>query len=615
MPVIHVDNRGSLRNERLPSSSHLRYPLGVDWAAGPNIPLVLFVPPHVLSGMTVGIVGSGPAAAAAEAALSDVDAETERREQTEVADLDLAVVVGQVGDAVFEQVNEQALDSGLQWVAVELGGVGGIPIVDAAVAGFSPETGCYECLSGRVNANLDPQAEPAAAPPAHTSRFAGAVAGREAVRAIEADADIFGRVVVVPFNEREFLPLPNCTCDSGRDRKLPRGYEARDLDDSLARAERAFDDMLGIVQELGEAQSFPVPYYLARTCDTSGFSDVSAARDAAGVAPDWDSAFMKALGEALERYCAGIYRVEGFETGTPGEVSNAVSPTAFVCQSEPGDEEIEWVPGENLTTGGEVMLPAEFVHFPPPSRRYRPAITTGLGLGNSGVEALLSGLYEVIERDAAMLSWYSTFEPLELAIDDEVFQTMVARARSEDLSVTPMLVTQDVDVPVVAVAVQRDSWPKFALGSDADLDVSAAARSALAEALQNWMELDGMGSDGAAEALGEIGRYAESPDAAATFVDTETAIPADSVGPSEPPTGEEELTEVLDRVTAAGLSAYAARTTTRDVEQLGFEAVRVVVPSAQPMCFGDVYFGERAEQVPNDLGFTPKLDRDHHPFP
>ena len=565
--------------------------------------------------MTVGIVGSGPAAAAVEAALGDIATETERREGTDLAGLEFALVVARAGDAVFEQVNEQALDAGLPWVAVELGGVGGVPIVDAAVAGFGPETGCYECLAGRVNANLDPEAEPASAPSAQTARFAGAVAGREAVRALEENADIFGRVVVVPFTERQFLPLPNCACDGGRDRRVRRDYTERDLDEALARGEVALDDQVGIVQEIGEAESFPVPYYLARSCDTATFSDASAARDAAGVAPDWNSAFMKALGEALERYCAGVYRTERFETGSPEELQNAVSPSAFVTRSEPGDEEISWVPGENLSTGGAVLLPAEFVHFPPPSRRYRPAITTGLGLGNSGVEALLSGLYEVIERDASMLSWYSTFEPLELALDDEVFETMAARARSEGLDVTPLLVTQDVDVPVVAVAVTRETWPRFALGSDANLDVTSAARAALAEALQNWMELRGMGEDGAAEALGEIGRYAETPGNAAEFIDAETTIPAASAGPSDPPTGEDELTELLDRVTDAGLGAYAARTTTRDVEALGFEAVRVVVPAAQPMCFGDVYFGERAARVPEELGFAPNLDREHHPFP
>jgi ribosomal protein S12 methylthiotransferase accessory factor len=214
-----------------------------------------------------------------------------------------------------------------------------------------------------------------------------------------------------------------------------------------------------------------------------------------------------------------------------------------------------------------------------------------------------------------MLSWYSTFDPLELAIEDDVFETMVARAGSEGLSVTPLLVTQDIDVPVVAVAVHRDSWPQFALGSDANLDVDSAARSALAEALQNWMELDGMGPEAASDALGAIGRYADTPGPATSFIEAETTIPADSVGPSDPPTGEAELDAVIDHVTDAGLSAYASRTTTRDVAKLGFEAVRVLVPAAQPMCFGETYFGERATAVPTDLGFEPRLDHDHHPFP
>lgn len=565
--------------------------------------------------MTVGIVGSGPAAAAVEAALEDVGVETKAERVETFGETELTVVVGQVGETVFERANEHALSTGSRWLAVELGGVGGIPIVDAAVAGFDPDTSCYECLSGRVSANLDPQADPAAAPAAHTTRFAGAVAGREAARYVTGDADIFGRVVVVPFTEREFLPLPNCPCAQPRAHELDRNHEHRDVEESLGRAERALDDQFGIVQEVGEAESFPVPYYLARASDTAGFSDVSAARDAAGVAPDWNSAFMKALGEALERYCAGIYRVNSLTQATPAELSDAVSPETFVCRTDPDGERIPWTDGENLHTEESVHLPAEFVYYPPPEKRYRPAITTGLGLGNSGVEALLSGLYEVIERDATMLSWYSSFDPLELTFDDDVFETVTKRAASERLSVTPLLLTQDVDVPVVAVAVSRDEWPRLAFGSGADLDVVSAARSALSEALQNWMELRGMGPDRAANAMGAIGRYADDPADAAAFLDVQTQIPADSVGPDEPPTGVDELDAVLDRLEEAGLTAYGARTTTRDVEQLGFEAVRAVVPEAQPLCFEETYFGARAETGPVELGFEPRFERPHHPFP
>lgn len=566
--------------------------------------------------MTVGIVGSGPAATAVEAGLAETEIETERVELDAIGETTLAVVAGQAGDPLFEQANERALETDSRWIAVESGGIGGIPVVDTAVSCFGLETGCFECLSGRVNANLDRQSDPDATSSTHLSHFAGAVAAREVSQYIIEEEYIFGRVITPPFDEKRFLPLPNCLCDEGVDRTLDRGHVDCELANSLARAEQALDETVGIIQEVGEAESFPVPYYLARSCDTAGFSDTSAARDAAGVAIDWNSAFMKALGEGLERYCAGVYRTDEFEHAPLTDMTEAVPPSAFVCEADPDPSTpVEWVDGQELATSKAVSLPAEFVHHPPPASRYHSPVTTGLGLGNSSVEAILAGLYEVIERDAMMLSWYSTFEPLGLEIDSSEYETLINRAKSEDLTVTTLLLTQDVDIPVVAAAVQREEWPKLAFGTGAALDVSAGAQSALAEALQNWTELRGMGPEDAADALGEIGAYADEPGPAAAFADPDAAVPADAVGPDSVPTGEDELDAVLDRLDGVGLDAYAARLTTRDVEQLGFEAVRALVPAAQPLTFGEPVFSERAESVPNELGFEFRPDVPHHPFP
>ena len=374
--------------------------------------------------MRVGIVGSGSAADAAEAVLADT--ETVRTES--VGDHALSIVTGQTGDPVFRRANEQALETATPWLAVEIGGIGGQPFVQASISAFGPESGCYECLQGRVQANSDRQEELTDDVPTHTERFAGSVAAREAARYLQG-SDIFGQVITLPIETRPFLPLPNCGCADPVDRTVGRDFVDRELEESLARAEQGLDELVGIVQEVGEAESFPVPYYLARGCETTGFSDASAARDAAGVAIDWNSAFMKALGEALERYCAGVYRADSFLQGTPDTVESAVDPAAFVCKEQPAGESIRWVPGVELESNQAVALPAAFVPHPPPEQRYRPAVTTGLGFGNSGVEALLSGLYEVVERDAAMLAWYSTYEPLGLDVGNEGFETLARRAR------------------------------------------------------------------------------------------------------------------------------------------------------------------------------------------
>jgi len=567
---------------------------------------------------TVEVVGRGPAVDALTAFLVDIDVSVSQPSTPAEAAGDLTVVVDTVGTETFGTWNNRAQEADMPWVAVELGGIGGVPVTDAAITGFGPDTGCFDCLRTRVEATVEDSETLAEAPSAGTQRFAGALAGRLVTQFLDGDAALFGTVTEIPHTQRRFLPVPGCGCGETPSQNLSAGRQTAPDSEALSRAELGLDDRVGIATEVGEVESFPAPYYLSTLADTAGFSDVSAATKAAGVAVDWDTAFMKALGENYERYAAGVYREANLQHGTVADVPEAVRPDAFVRDEAEWDEStnIPWVPGEDLLAEERRLLPAETVYYPPPSNAVRPATTTGLGLGNTVTEALLTGLYEVIERDAAMLSWYSTFEPLRVAVDDhEQYDTLRRRATSEGLSVTALLLTQDVDVPVITIAVERDEWPRFALGTDADLDPGAAAVGALEEALQNWMELDSMGPDAAMDAQGAIGRYADSPGGAADLTATETAVPLDSLGPEADLGGEAELETLCERVAEAGITPYGARLTTRDLEQLGFEAVRVVCPSAQPLFFGESFFGERAETVPADLGFEPRLDRDHHPFP
>ncbi|WP_435358852.1 YcaO-like family protein [Haloarchaeobius sp. DFWS5] len=566
--------------------------------------------------MDVRIAGDGPAAEAVVAALADADVEPERVDPSEVGGATLAVVVGAVGAESFETANAAADGP---WLAVELGGIGGVALsgVDAAVTGLETGAGCYDCLRARVAANAQETGE--ASVDAPTARLAGAVAGRQGVRFCADDESVVGAVTELPHQQHSFFPVPGCCTE--RDHTVRHEYEDVDLDAALERAEQTLDGRVGLVSSIGEVESFPAPYYLATNSETSVFSDASAPRQAAGVHEDWNTAFMKAVGEALERYSAAVYQGSDFEQLPPKMVDGGVAPDAVVRRSDAPavdpDQPIPWVMGENLVTGEETPIAAELAQFPPPEERYVDSITTGLGLGSSGAGALVSGLTEVVERDATMLAWYSTFEPLALQVEDETYETLAKRARAEGLETTALLVTQDVDVPVVAVAVHREGgeWPAFAVGSGAALDPVAAARDGLAEALQNWMELRSMGRAGATDEPGAIAAFADFPSAAADFLDVSGPVPATSVGPDEVPTGEDAVTELVPRLDDVGLTPYAVRLTPPDVAAAGFEAVRVVVPGAQPLFTDDPAFGERAEAVPASLGFEARLNRRHHPYP
>ncbi|SDC87649.1 YcaO-like family protein [Natrinema hispanicum] len=587
--------------------------------------------------MQVSVVGDDPVREAVVTALDDVDIGVREARPGEIADARFAIVSDVAGSATFDRANEAALEGGTPWIAVEIGGVGNHPLpdVDAAISGFAPATACFDCLRARVASNVEdraakPQADRAAA------RLAGAIAGRECVRVLSGDEEsIIGQVREVPHARRQILPVPGCTCAEGeRDRTLERDAETLPLETAVEHAEGAIDDRVGPISSIAEVESFPTPYYLSTVADTTAYSDASAPRQAAGVADDWNAALMKAVGEGLERYCAGVYLEADFVHASEDDLEHAVAPTDLVRPDDApaydASDVHRWVPGENLATGKETHLPAAAVQFPQPGETLVPAITTGLGLGSSTVDALVSGLTEVIERDATMLAWYSTFEPLGLSVETDAFETLERRAQSEGLSVTPLLVTQDIDVPVVAVAVHResdaldddkaispgdDAWPAFAVGSAAGLDAEAAATSALEEAIQNWMELRSLGPDEAADAGGAIGEYAAFPDRAREFVDVDRTVPAASVGPDPVPSGEARLEELCSRVRDADLTPAAARLTTRDLEALGFEAVRVVVPGAQPLFTDAPFFGERARTVPDELGFESRLERAFHPYP
>ena len=565
--------------------------------------------------MDVSLVGDGPAAEAIEAALADADATVRAQAPDAAGNGALAVVVAPAGADAHARADRVAD----RLVAVELGGVGGRPAdVDAAVTLLNAVR--FTDLRARVASHGEAEADGStpADPPVPARRLAGAVAGRLAVAAL-ADEATDGRLVEVSgtaTRERRVHPTPT----DPPERAPRQTEEGLDVGAAAARAERAVDDRVGLVAGVGEEASYPAPYYLARLCDTTAFADGAAPRLAAGVAEDWDAAYTKAVGEALERYAAGAYRESWFERAPERKRLGAVSLSRFVrpegWRDPDPDEPVPWVAGERLTDGARVSLPAESVLHPPPAERHFPSITTGLSVWTDGIGALRAGLAEVIERDATTIAWYSTLEPLGLSVTDERFDRLARRARSEGLSVTPLLVTIDVDIPVVACAVHRDGeWPRFAVGSAAKLDGEAAATAALCEAIQNWTELEGMGPERAAEAGGQIGAYAAFPEVAREFVDPATTVAATDVGMSEPPTGAEALRTLVERVADAGLEPYATRLTTPDLATLGFEAVRVVVPEAQPLFTGEAFFGDRAREVPRELGYEPRLDRAYHPYP
>lgn len=154
-----------------------------------------------------------------------------------------------------------------------------------------------------------------------------------------------------------------------------------------------------------------------------------------------------ALMEAVERYCGQIFPQDNIISGSYEEVQdNAISPSDFKfpgsippkCRScaargvkcFPHLDEVsqEWRWGYSLTRDQPVLVPAALVYYPYMSRKGKSFIfndTSGLASGNTLEEAVLSGLAEVIERDAL----YNNFNLNERDMSVVEFESLASKNR------------------------------------------------------------------------------------------------------------------------------------------------------------------------------------------
>jgi ribosomal protein S12 methylthiotransferase accessory factor len=217
-----------------------------------------------------------------------------------------------------------------------------------------------------------------------------------------------------------------------------------------------------------------------------------------------------ALGEMTERLLAilhftslqervryGSY-LELARAGYQGLAPDEVPLFAAAQYAAPGfefapfeeDTWLGWVEGSDLLTGEPVWVPAQLVlmyYKPHPDERMIGyATTAGLAFQTARLRAILHGLFEVIERDALNIRWYSRLPPARIIVDlKRVLAAELgvpqSRMKTPDLDVDVFLLTLDSPIPVVAtIGIDRSRVDRAFLGGTG---ASSRREDALAQAL------------------------------------------------------------------------------------------------------------------------------------
>lgn len=420
---------------------------------------------------------------------------------------------------------------------------------------------------------------------------------------------------------------------------------------------------IGIVTALDECLvDVDEPPLIRVSCELSAGAeligaDLGSSRSVGGSGMSREDAIGAAVGEAVERYSAVHVPRERLVEATASELgSRAADPSSFALfarsqHAHPGfpyspftaETRLLWIDGVDLATGDPAWLPAELVLLADlrsaTGARIGYSTSSGLACSASGDDALERALFELLERDAFMLTWWRRRSPARLtwqahawmrAVEDRYF-------RAPGLAYEVLDLSRVHDLPIVAAVVRApESGAALGVGAAANTTVEQAWWRALAEAFASrsacrklrLLEPDRRYADDGSDVLDfddHICFYGDDDRAgrAAFLWSGEEERPASAVSPL---TGAADgrRAALVERIGRAGSGAYAVDVTAPDVASAGLRVIRAVAPGlcaldAEHRCrfLGSPRLLEPSEQdILTGRGLTVEdLNPLPHPFP
>jgi ribosomal protein S12 methylthiotransferase accessory factor len=423
------------------------------------------------------------------------------------------------------------------------------------------------------------------------------------------------------------------------------------------------DDRTGLIRwvfdipiEPGEPKIFNVSVKMAQTTcynlhpcyDNNGGSGLTR-----------DQARNAAIGEGVERYCCSVFDPADMICGNIAQLSRdheicRPSDFAMFHPEQPGrypgpseDTPIAWTWGWSLIRQRPVLLPACLVYMPyfPCFREQGeevagPAISTGLACARSLDEAVLRGLYELVERDAFMIGWLNRLPSPRVDIESHptLRRLYQERLRRDGLRYVLVNITTDIPLPsfLCLLIDERRKPAMISAGAATDLNPVRAASKAMLEAVQTreWAKfLGGRGRKFSFAAdFGDIREfehhvalyaYGDMLHAVEFLLDEDNHV-SDCWENESTGNIAGDLDKTLSIMAGHNLETIALDLTTPDVRQCGYRVTRAVIPELQPLDADYLHRflgGRRLYEVPWRMGYTnapttiETLNPNPHPFP
>lgn len=302
-----------------------------------------------------------------------------------------------------------------------------------------------------------------------------------------------------------------------------------------------------------------------------------------------------AIMEAFERYSAERNENLNTQIATINDLkNNYIHPKEFILpkKTEYNDQiAIEWSKSYDIVSGEEYLIPTNTVYHPyiPKSSAFPlfKAHTNGLASGNVLEEAILHGIYEVIERDAWSIFELTKKNSKEIdldSIENKNIQDILSKFEKNDIDIKLMDWTADVKVPTIAASsddkVLKDP-SLLTIGVGTHLNPEIAVLRALTEVAQSRAsELHGGRKDAVrADFIHKAGYERMKKINKHYFEKEENKINFNEIEDKSTDSLTKNIDIVKDELVKKGLNKILYTDLTRD--ELGINVVRVNIPEME----------------------------------
>lgn len=326
-----------------------------------------------------------------------------------------------------------------------------------------------------------------------------------------------------------------------------------------------------------------------------------------GITPDHAKA--SAMMEGFERYSAEKQESDETFIATLNEIDgNYIDPISLNLPKDFSKDlldtmNLEWSMSRDLISGEDYYIPSNAIYHPyVPENNVQGLFkgnTNGLASGNILEEAILHGIFEVIERDA-----WSIFElthknskQIDLeSIDSDSINQILNKYKENGINIKLMDLTADVGVPTIAASaddtVLKDAG-LLSLGIGTHLNPEIAVLRALTEVAQSRAtQIQGAREDTVrADFARKAGYERMKRINSQYFEDEENKISFSDIEDKSTNSINQDIEIVKDELAKNGLDKILYADLTRP--ELGVSVVRVVIPTMELYSLDNTRAGDR----------------------